>query len=127
MRFPLIVMAFLVMMSTRTESLEVARTIPGYVCMQLNLSDAALVSPQTDVPIYDQPSTSARKVASAANKMIVEDQAPISGFRKVLRFNGEAGWMDARFLRPWADKYAPGARCVPSIMSDGRPGFGSGR
>lgn len=127
MRVPLLVSALLMMTATRAESLEAVRSIPGYVCMQLNLSDAALVSPQTDNPIYDQPSPSARKVASAANMMIVEDKPAISGFRKVLRFSGETGWMDARYLRPWTDRYAPEARCVPSMMSNGKPGFGTGR
>ena len=95
--------------------------------MQLNVSDAALISPQTEIPIFDVPSATGRKVALAANIMIVENQPAVSGFRKVLRLNGETGWMDARYLRPWADKTSPGSTCVPSIMSNGKPGFGSSR
>ena len=127
MRTTLVFAAFLLTSLAHAQGLRAVRSIPGYVCMQLNVSDAALVSPQTEVPIYDQPSATGRKVALAANTMIVEDQPTVSGFRRVLRFNGETGWMDARFLRPWVDKFSPGTQCVPSIMSNGKPGFGSSR
>lgn len=127
MRNTLFLAAFLLTNSAFAEGLRAVRPIPGYICMQLNVSDADLVSSQTEVPIYDQPSATGRRVALAANIIIVENQPVVSGFRKVLRLNGETGWMDARYLRPWADRSTPGTQCVPSIMSNGKPGFGSSR
>lgn len=127
MRTLVLYLAFMFTSPAYAEGLRAVRSIPGYICMQLNVSDAALVSPQTEIPIYDQPSATGRKVALASNIMIVEDHPATSGFRKILRFNGETGWMDARFLRSWVDKSVPGSPCVPSMMSNGRPGFGSSR
>lgn len=111
--------------SAHAQGLQAVRPLPGYVCMQLALSPEQLTDPKVGVPIRAAPSRSAPVAAYAANTMIVvSPQEPTSGYLRVLRVNGEMGWIEAGYLRPWKNPYVPSARCVPSIMSDGKPGFG---
>lgn len=110
------------------EGLRAVRPLPGYVCMQLALTPDQLTSSKVGVPIRKAPSRSAPIAGYAANNVIVQDPPRTeAGFLRVLDPNGDEGWIEAGYLRPWSNPYAPGARCVPSIMSNGKPGFGSGR
>ena len=106
------------------ESLHAVRPLPGYTCMQLALSPAELTSKKVGVPVYGAPSTSSAVEGYAANTMLLQSpQQPTSGFLKVLWPSGQSGWMQAQYLKPWSNPYAPASRCVPSIMSDGKPGI----
>ncbi len=108
------------------QGLTAVRPLPGYVCMQLAVSPEASVDPKVGVPILDAPSRSAAIVSYAASVVIVQDLTQSSGsFRRVLRPSGKEGWIDARYLRPWSNPYVSTARCVPSVMSDGKPGTSS--
>lgn len=108
------------------QGLTAVRPLPGYICMQLAISPEQLADPKVGVPILDAPSRSAAIVNYASSVVIVRDPPQASGgFLRVLRLTGQEGWIEARYLRPWANPYVPTARCVPSMMSNGRPGFGS--
>ena len=112
--------------AAHAQGLKAVRSLPGYVCMQLAISPEQSLDPNLGVPILDAPSRSATVVNYAASIVLATEPPRASnGFRQVLRFNGQVGWIEARYLRPWANPYAPTARCVPSLMSDGSPGFGS--
>ena len=122
----IVLVGLLVCSATHAQGLTAVRPLPGYVCMQLAISPEASVDPQVGVPILDAPSRSAATVSYAASVLIVQDPPqPLSGFRRVLLPSGGGGWIDARYLRPWSNPYAPTSRCVPSMMSNGKPGFGS--
>lgn len=108
------------------QGIHAVRPLPGYVCMQLALTPQQFLDPNSGVPVRLSPSRSAPSAGFAATNVIVEDPPrATAGFLRVLRPNGEDGWIEARHLRPWNDPSAPAAKCVPSIMSNGRPGFGS--
>lgn len=121
-----LLVASLTSASGHAESLHAVRPLPGYVCMQLTLTPAQLTDPKVGVPVRDAPNHTARIVGYASNTLIAQDQTELtSGFRKVLQLNGEAGWIDARYLRAWSNPLAPTSKCSPAMMSDGKPGFGS--
>ena len=112
---------------SHAQGLHAVRPMPGYVCMQLALTPQQLTDPNSGVPVRLAPARSAPSVGFAATNVIVEDpQRATAGFLRVLRPNGEDGWIEAGQLRPWSNPSAPAARCVPSLMSNGKPGFGSG-
>lgn len=101
------------------------RPLPGYACAQLDLTNAQLTDPKIGVPIRGTPSRQAPIVSYAGNTLIVQEPAqPTAGFVRMLRVTGQTGWIEAKFLRPWFNQYDPTAQCVPSMMSDGKPGFG---
>lgn len=113
--------------TVRAEGLHAIRPLPGYVCMQLALTSAQLLDPKVGVPVRENPSRTAPIAGYAATTVIVQSPPqPQEGFLKVLRPSGDPGWIEAGYLKPWSNPYAPNARCVPSMMSNGKPGFGSG-
>lgn len=121
------IMAVSVSGIAHAEQLHAVRPLPGYVCMQLALTPAQLTDPKVGVPVREAPSRSGAIAGYAATTVIVQNPPqPQDGFVKVLRPSGEPGWIEASYLRPWRNPYAPDARCVPSMMSNGKPGFGSG-
>lgn len=118
--------ALLAGLSAHAESLHAIRSLPGYVCMQLALTPSQLTDPKIGVPVRDSPSSTAQIVGYAANTVIVQEQPQLTaGFRKVLQATGDAGWIEAGYLRPWSNPFAPTSKCSPAIMSDGKPGFGA--
>lgn len=111
----------------QAEGLHAVHPLPGYACMQLALTPAQIVDPKVGVPVREAPSRSAAIAGYAATTVIVQSPPQArNGFLQVLRPDGDLGWVEAGYLRPWANPYAPSARCVPSMMSNGKPGFGPG-
>jgi len=101
------------------------RPIPGYACAQLALTAEQVTDPKVGIPIRDTPSHQAPAVGFASSVVLVQDPAqPADGFVRVLRLTGQTGWIEAKWLRPWYNQYDPTAKCVPSMMSNGKPGFG---
>lgn len=112
--------------AAHAEALRAVRPLPGYACMQLALTPEQLTDPKVGVPVREAPSRAAPIVGFAANTVIVQDPPqPEAGFLQVLRPTGEVGWIEAGYLRPWSNPFAPSARCSPAIMSNGKPGFGA--
>ena len=111
--------------AAHAEGRHAVRPLGGTVCMRLAISPEDALNPKVGVPILEAPSASARIVSYAATNVIVEaPQQPTAGFLRVVRPTGEKGWIEAVYLRPWHDPYAPTATCYPAMMSDGKPGFG---
>ena len=124
MRVPLALtmMSLFLPWSLKAEGLKAVSPLAGYVCMELSTQSA----PGIEVPIRSAPSRTASVVALAASVVIVKaTPLPDQGFWEVLRLNGERGWIEATSVQSWHNRNAPGAKCVPSMMSNGRPGFGS--
>lgn len=96
----------------------------GYSCMRLNLPAGTLYADRgLGVPVLAAPSPSAEVIAQASEVLVVPSpQQPRNGFLRVVLSQTSFGWVDARYLRPWSNPYAPKARCIPSVMSDGSIG-----
>jgi len=111
---------------SRGAGLEVVRALPGYACMSLAAPAAASLDPNTPgVPIRSTPDPAAPQAAVASATVIARTPPHIeNGFAEVLRLNGAPGWIEADKIKPYRSVSNPFARCTPSIMSDGRPGFG---
>ena len=78
------------------------------------------------VPEYLAPSLSSKVVSGAPNVVIAPAGPPANGWFHVLRPDRSYAWVESKYLRPWSNPYAPKARCVPSIISDGSIGTGTG-
>jgi hypothetical protein len=102
----------------------VAPMPPGYACMRLNLPPGTLYEHRDmQVPVLAAPSPGAKVIGPASEVVVVSSpQQPENGFLRVVITRQSTGWIDARYLRPWNNPYAPKARCIPSIMSDGSIG-----
>ncbi len=96
----------------------------GYACMRLNLPPGMLYEHRDQgVPVLAGPSASAQVAGQASEVVVVPwPQQPQNGFLRIVISQKSSGWVDARYLRPWSNPYAPHARCVPAIMSDGSIG-----
>ena len=93
--------------------------------MVLNLSHAQMLDNSLEVPVYSAPSPSSPKVGNAAAVVIATSPLNVvRGFAEVLFPDGRQGWIEARMLRPYTNANNPNAHCTPSLMSNGRPGFG---
>lgn len=109
----------------QAQYLTAIKPLAGYACMRLNLPREQLLSPDLDVPVYQEPSTSSPRLGKAAAALIVRSPMIVrDGFAEMLFLDGRVGWVSASVLGPYATPSNPNARCTPSMMSNGRPGFG---
>ena len=110
--------------AVQAQGLQAIRPLPGFECMSLKLTPEQIASPRTHVPVLAAPSTSAPVAWTAGSIVIVRaPQVPTNGFLEALSPGGQLGWIQIGYLRPWRNPYVPGRQCVPSMMSDGKPGF----
>lgn len=107
------------------QGLRAVEPIPGYVCMELNATDQQMMDPNFRVLVRRAPAPDAPVLGTAAARVAVaEAVAPVNGYLRTLFPNGEVGWIAQRDVRPWRSPSGSAtSRCVPSLMSDGRPGF----
>ena len=105
--------------------LHAVRTIPGYVCMSVNLTEQELADPNITVPTKSEPSASAPNTGTAPETVFVADPPDLSnGYYRILRLDGKTAWIAKDAVKTWAPPNpASHAHCHPSIMSDGKPGF----
>ena len=98
------------------------RPLDGYVCKRLNLSPASMRDPTTpDVLILQEPRLGAPR-SSIASAMVLVSDPPVlqNGYVQVMQLTGKPGWIKADMVVP----LPPDVLCSPSIMSNGKPGFG---
>ena len=106
----------------RAEPVYAVRPIDGYVCMRLNVTEAEVLNPHgTGIFILVAPRPDAAHGTAASSVVLVrEPQHRVDGYLEVLQLTGQPGWIAADKVRPF-DKMT---RCVPSVLSNGRIGFG---
>jgi hypothetical protein len=106
------------------QGLHAVKPLGGWTCMKLNLSEKQSLDPSVHVIVRAGPGADAPEAGWAA--MTVAVRLPIrdvNGFEEMLFPNGKRVWIAAKSLSPWSSVADPAARCVPSIMSNGKPGF----
>lgn len=102
--------------------------LQGYSCMSLNLTEEEMMHESSSPVIRQEPSPSAAPIGRAASQVIAVDPVRAkNGYIAVLTLDGKPGWVDANKVKPYRSVSNPNARCVPSMMSNGQPGFGSQR
>ena len=108
--------------AVHAQSIRPLRPLDGYICMKLNVTEKEALSPNgAGVSIRSAPNPSASPVALAPSVLLTRSPLHVIGdFVEVLRLNGEPGWIEQQRVKP----FDPLARCVPSMMSNGRPGIG---
>ena len=102
---------------------QVVQPLEGLTCTVLNASDAQLAdrSGHGGVPILAEPRADAAALVIASN--IVFARSPrhlVNGYAEVVTIDNRPGWIEADKIKP----FDPLARCVPSLMSNGRIGAG---
>ena len=103
------------------QGLKPVHPIPGYACKKLNITEREAMSPNGGgVSIRTAPNASAARASLAPAVLFVKAGPAVNGFVEVLQLDGQPGWIEQARVKP----FDPNARCVPSIMSDGRPGMG---
>lgn len=107
------------------QGLRAMEPIPGYVCMELNATEQQMRDPNFQVLVRRSPAPDAAVLGTAgATVAVAEAVAPVNGHLRMLFPNGEVGWIAQRDVRPWRSPSGSAtSRCIPSLMSNGRPGF----
>ncbi len=101
---------------SRPPSEEVASLLPGHRCMAL-----AGVRP---VSVLSEPRAGSRRFGPASDPVItVDPPRVVNGYARMLRRDGQPGWVLQNRLREWAVAASPGLRCLPARMLDGSLGF----
>lgn len=109
---------------SHAQSLRVVQPIEGYVCMSLNLNERQLLDNSKPVLVRAEPSPYAPQIGTAgATVAIVQPMQPVNGFVQMLFPTGQHAWIPLNNLRPWRSLSNPAAKCVPSWLSNGKPGF----
>ncbi len=108
-----------------SQGLTVIRPIPGYVCMRLNLTREQLIARPFNVLVFAEPSYGNDKIGQASATIIARSPMHVqNGFAEILFLDGRTAWIPADVLEPYVTSANPNAHCTPSMMSDGKPGFG---
>ena len=107
----------------RAKGSSVTGHIQGYECMGLRAGPPD--ETWDDLPrVLAQPQNGAPEIGIATDSVIVKLPHVLrNGYLEVMHMDGRPGWLPAKVLEPWINKNAPGVRCQPAMMSNGRPGF----
>ena len=110
--------------TAHAQGLHAVRPLPGYACMSLNLTEDQVRDFNALPPVMQQPSPTAPKLGVAGAIVITADPARLTnGYAAVLMPDGRSGWVQADRLHLYHNAANPTVRCVPSMMSNGKPGF----
>lgn len=97
------------------------RPLDGYACASLRQTEREAMDPHGGVPIRTAPSAAAPVGTLAPSVLFVKQPLRVvGGFAEVLQLTGDPGWIEQSRLKPFDAL----SRCVPSLMSNGRPGIG---
>jgi hypothetical protein len=96
------------------------KPIPGYRCAKLDVKNALDFS-APPVWILDAPEPNAAHGTAAGSVLFVKTpEHRVNGYFEVIQVTGKPGWLPVDKVRP----FDPNARCVPSLLSNGRVGAG---
>lgn len=105
------------------QSVTAVKPVTGFICMNLAMTHDQAVDRSFSVPVYASPSLQAQRVGSAdAVPFIKAPLRPDQKFQEMLWVNGQAAWIETKWLEPWSSPAHPSAVCAPWLMSNGRIG-----
>lgn len=108
----------------RAQGLKAVRPLDGYSCMVPNLTEYQMTHDLNGPAIRQQPAMTAPSIGQVASQVIVFNPILVeNGYTKVLTLYGQPGWVLSNELKPYRSVSQPSSRCIPSLMSNGRPGF----
>lgn len=108
----------------QSQGLRALQPLPGYSCMSLNITQDQVMDFSAIPPVLAAPRPDAPKIGTTSSVVIVADPVHAeNGFVSMLMLDGRPGWVQAVKLRPYRNASHPNVRCVPSMMSNGKPGF----
>jgi hypothetical protein len=106
------------------QATSTAKPLSGYACMSLNITDAQAHDFHYHVSFYAKPSLNSDVVGYASSQVAVRAPAhTVDGFTEALFPTGATVWIQSTLLRPYHSALEPTARCVPTILANGRVGF----
>jgi hypothetical protein len=110
--------------SASAQGLRAVKPLDGWACMKLNLSEQQSLDPSVHISVRAAPNASAAQAGSAAMTVAVRSPAhDVNGYQEMLFPSGKHVWIATKDIVPWSSLSDPSARCVPSMMSNGKPGF----
>ncbi len=125
MRKALILATILAGLTVPARALDAVAPLPGYACMTLALPADQLQGFKSLPSVFAEPSPKSAKVGTVGGVVIVKTPLRVvHGYAEVLHLSGQPAWISAKLLRPYGSASDPNAHCTPSMMSNGRPGFG---
>jgi hypothetical protein len=108
----------------QAQGTQSAKSLSGYACMSLNITDEQANDFHFHVLFYAKPNAHASVVGYASSQVAVRMPVhTVDGFTEALFPTGEVGWIQSTLLRPYHSKLDPTARCVPTMLANGRIGF----
>lgn len=106
------------------EGYAVREHLAGAKCMLLNLSFDQMMDESIKIPIRASPRQDATEIGTPGSTVIVRDTpASPNGYVEVMLADGRTGWLQERWLKPWASSTSPQRRCRPALFANGRVGF----
>lgn len=109
------------------QALTAVRPIEGYVCMNLKWTGTeAEMWDESKMPsVYAEPSASSKRIGSVGSRAIVASPLHVvNGYAEILHPSGQKAWVEADLLVAYPPARNRSETCVPSIMSNGRIGYG---
>jgi hypothetical protein len=108
------------------EAVTAVRPIDGYICMNLKWTGSEQdMWDESKLPsVFEQPDATSKKIGYVGATAIVASPLHVAnGFAEILHLNGKKGWVEAGLLEPYKVRGKPMAKCIPSILSNGRIGM----
>lgn len=129
MRYSVILAAFCTLAPlavAHAQGVRAVKPIEGYACKSLVATEAQQMDARwAGVPILIEPDPAAPRGTNAAAIIIAKEPAHVvNGYAEVLQLTGQPGWIEADKIGPYHSRSNPYARCTPSVLSNGRIGFG---
>ena len=105
------------------DGISAVRPAPGLACMSLD-SQAMQATQQSELPpVLAAPSPTATRLGYPTEIVFVTwPLVERNGYVEMERMNGQVGWIASNRLQPWRPLNGGNAKCVPSVMSNGRLG-----
>ena len=98
--------------------------IPGYVCMDLNITDAQAHDFHFEVPIRSAADSKSQVIQTAAGTFAMRSpRHEVSGFVEVLTANRSIGWIASQYVRAHFAPLNPKSKCFPVLSATGRVMF----
>lgn len=115
---------FLITSIGHTQGLRAVKALDGTKCMEPNISEEQMLKQGSLPAIHQDPSSSSPEIGRTASQIITYEPARVqNGFVEVLTPLGKQGWVRQSQLVPYQNASRPNTKCIPSLMSNGRPGF----